>query len=132
MGNLGPSMIWTNCPGSQIYDRCLKVQFPSETDFALLTEKSPFNKCIYEGHFKKAPKTRVFVSSEECPITDGSKIQVNLCFRCHYQLIFLKLDQGQRQVNHRSKSFGVHTLCWKKKKDFQIICSIKSKDMISL
>ena len=78
MGNLGPSMIWTTCPGTQIYDRCLKVQFPSETDFALLTEKSPFNKCIYEGHFKKAPKTRVFVSSEECPITDGSKIQVKL------------------------------------------------------
>ena len=78
MGNLGPSMIWTNCPGTQIYDRCLKVQFPSETDFALLTEKSPFNKCIYEGYFKKAPKTRVFVSSEECPITDGSKIQVKL------------------------------------------------------
>ena len=80
MGNLGPSMIWTTCPGTQIYDRCLKVQFPSETDFALLTEKSPFNKCIYEGHFKKAPKTRVFVSSEECPITDDSKIQVKFSF----------------------------------------------------
>ena len=77
-GNNGPKMTLTSCPksGMKIYDRCLKVEFATETDVALLHEKAPFNKCIYEGKFMNGSRTRVFVSSQECPISDGSKLQV--------------------------------------------------------
>ena len=53
------------------------MEFILEYDIALLNEKEPLNKCVYEGNFMNSTKTRVFVSSEKCPITTASKIQVS-------------------------------------------------------
>ena len=70
-----PEIMIVECPVSG-FGLCLEVEFDSEIDFALLSQKIPGNNCIFEGYFQNAPATRVFVSSMDCPIDKDSKLEV--------------------------------------------------------
>ena len=82
------------------------MEFISEYDIALLNEKEPFNKCVYEGNFMNSTKTRVFVSSEKCPITTASKIQVSKHTSPNPR-------NRTRSINHRSHYSKINYLVTK-------------------
>ena len=94
-----PSLNWKNCPNDK-YSYCFELGFASGSDLAMIKPKNVGeNFCIYEGIFRDFPKTRIFLSSNDCPINEFSHIYASFVHpRCPEMYFFEFSRLGMNEV----------------------------------